>query len=164
MDGSSEHADLIVGADGIGSVVREAVAPGTEPRYAGDVAFRGLASEARLPKESAALVSERFTFFDAPGSQFLGYLVAGADGSPERGRRRFNWVWYRQLTAKQLAAALTSEPASPRYSVPFSGLPRQPRRSFAWLPRTCCLGSGQHCHAGDSSHSSRPSSMMRLQG
>ena len=122
-DDSTEQADLIVGADGIGSVVRGAVAPGTEPRYAGYVAFRGLASETRLPKESAALVSERFTFFDAPGSQFLGYLVAGADGSPERGRRRFNWVWYRQLTAEQLAAALTSDAGMRReYSVPFSGL------------------------------------------
>ena len=56
-------------------------------------------------------------------SQFLGYLVAGADGSPERGRRRFNWVWYRQLTAEQLAAALTSDAGMRReYSVPFSGL------------------------------------------
>ena len=122
-NGSSEQADLIVGADGIGSVVREAVAPGTEPRYAGYVAFRGLASETRLPKKSAALVLERFTFFDAPGSQFLGYLVAGADASTERGRRRFNWVWYRQLTAEQLAAALTSDAGERReYSVPPSGV------------------------------------------
>lgn len=130
-DGSSEQADLIVGADGIGSVARKAVAPGTEPSYAGYVAFRGLSSETRLPKESAALVSERFTFFDAPGSQFLGYLVAGADGSTEWGRRRFNWVWYRQLTAEKLVAALTSDAGGRReYSVPSSGLSAHTREEL----------------------------------
>jgi 2-polyprenyl-6-methoxyphenol hydroxylase-like FAD-dependent oxidoreductase len=122
-DGLSERADLIVGADGIGSVVREAVAPGTEPRYAGYVAFRGLAPETSLPKESAALVSERFTFFDAPDSQFLGYLVAGADGSTDPGQRRYNWVWYRQLKGAQLGATLTSDAGARReYSVSSSGL------------------------------------------
>ena len=130
-DGSSEQADLIVGADGIGSVVRKAIAPGSEPSYAGYVAFRGLAPESHLSKQSAALVSERFTFFDDPGSQFLGYLVAGADGSSERGQRRFNWVWYRQLTAEQLAAALTSDAGRRReYSAPSSGLSAQTKKEL----------------------------------
>jgi 2-polyprenyl-6-methoxyphenol hydroxylase-like FAD-dependent oxidoreductase len=41
--GTEVQADLIVGADGIGSSVRERVAPGVAPRPAGYVAWRGVA-------------------------------------------------------------------------------------------------------------------------
>ena len=42
-DGTSESADLIVGADGIDSVVRKGIIGDGEPRDAGIVAFRGVA-------------------------------------------------------------------------------------------------------------------------
>ncbi|WP_263411423.1 FAD binding domain-containing protein [Terriglobus tenax] len=122
-DGSEDIADLVIGADGIGSVVRQAVAPGTEPRYAGYAAYRGLAPETQLPEQSAELVSERFTFYNGPRSQYLGYLVAGADGSTRAGERRYNWVWYRVLTEQRLAEALTSDAGERRqFSAPAGGL------------------------------------------
>jgi 2-polyprenyl-6-methoxyphenol hydroxylase-like FAD-dependent oxidoreductase len=130
-DGSAESADLVIGADGIGSVVRRMVAPGTEPRYAGYVAFRGLAPESELPPSSAEVVSERFTFFDTPRSQFLGYLVAGPDGSTEQGQRRYNWVWYRSLTDAQLQSALISNEGERReYSAPPSGLSEETKKEL----------------------------------
>ncbi|SEF57546.1 2-polyprenyl-6-methoxyphenol hydroxylase [Bryocella elongata] len=117
------EADLIIGADGIGSNVREFVAPETKPVYAGYAAFRGLASELKLPQRSAALLSGRFVFYDAPGMQFLGYLVAGADGSIEPGQRRYNWVWYRSLTQQRFQDALASEAGDQlTYSAPPGGL------------------------------------------
>nr|WP_240475506.1 FAD-dependent monooxygenase [Vulgatibacter incomptus] len=105
-DGSIHRAELVIGADGIGSVVRAMVAPGSKPRYAGYAAFRGLSPERELSKQSADVVSDRFTFYDLPDTQFLGYTVAGADGSTKPGARRYNWVWYRQLTPDQFAQAL----------------------------------------------------------
>ncbi len=108
-DGTSDSADLVVGADGIGSVIRQAVDPGSAPRYAGYAAFRGLAPESSIPAPSSDVLFNRFTFYNAHRTQVLGYLVAGADGSIDPGHRRYNWVWYRPLTLEQLHYALTSD-------------------------------------------------------
>jgi 2-polyprenyl-6-methoxyphenol hydroxylase-like FAD-dependent oxidoreductase len=131
-DGTSDSSDLVIGADGIGSVVREAVAPGTSPQYAGYAAFRGLAPESYLPVASAPLLSERFTFYNGHRTQFLGYLVAGADGSTLPGARRYNWVWYRPMSQTQLDAALTSDAGERRvYSAPPFGLSLATRQNLA---------------------------------
>ncbi len=42
-DGSQLRADMVIGADGFGSVVRSAVLGAQNPRYSGDTAYRGLA-------------------------------------------------------------------------------------------------------------------------
>lgn len=96
-DGSSVVADLVIGADGIGSTIRKSfvqVLPG--PRYAGYVAWRFLLPEEDLPV-AAELLSGRFSFFHMPGGQALGYLVAGPAGETAPGARRYNCVWYRQV-------------------------------------------------------------------
>ncbi len=130
-DGSSDTADLVIGADGIGSAVRSVVAPGTSPHYAGYAAFRGLAPESQLPEESADVLSDRFTFYDAYRTQVLGYLVAGPDGCIAPGQRRYNWVWYRPMTQKMLDKALTSDSGEMRiYSAPPFGLSSSTRRDM----------------------------------
>jgi len=109
-DGTIASPDLVVGADGIGSVVREAVVAGsTSPVYAGYIAYRGLYPEALLPKRATDTLLDRFAFYDADGSHALGYLVPGADGSLQPGSRRYNWVWYRRMRQSDgsLARALT---------------------------------------------------------
>jgi len=118
-DGSTEGADLLIGADGVGSVVRGAVTSEV-PSYAGYAAWRGLYAEAALAKEAASLLFERFAFFHYERSQILGYLVAGADGSLEPGQRRYNWVWYRSTPAGgALTSALTDKDGTThRYSLP----------------------------------------------
>ena len=122
-DGFVDRGDLVIGADGIGSAVRSFVAPESEPQYAGYAAFRGLSTERDLPERSAALLSDRFTFFDAPGLQYLGYTVAGVDGSTRPGERRYNWVWYRQLSSEEFARALESNKGERRtFSAPLGGL------------------------------------------
>ncbi|WP_312144722.1 FAD-dependent monooxygenase [Brevundimonas sp.] len=95
-DGMHVEADLVIGADGMGSVVRSAVLPRPRaPQYAGYVAWRALIEESALPSVSAVL-RDRFAFYDAPGEQALGYLVSGPRGEIAAGERRYNAVWYRQ--------------------------------------------------------------------
>jgi 2-polyprenyl-6-methoxyphenol hydroxylase-like FAD-dependent oxidoreductase len=130
-DGATDSGDLIIGADGIGSSIREFVAPGSLPQYAGYVAFRGLAPETHMPAESRDTLLGRFTFYNAHRLQMLGYLVAGSDGSVDPGQRRYNWVWYRALTENQLARVLTSEAGERRqYSVAAGSLSEATRREL----------------------------------
>ncbi len=107
-DGTSERADLVIGADGIGSRVRAAVAePDSRPRYVGYATWRGLVPEAAMTAEAADMLFERFAFYEAAGTHILGYLVPGADGAVERGRRRYNWVWYRRYSEAEIQSVLT---------------------------------------------------------
>lgn len=107
-DGGEEAADLVIGADGIGSAVRAAVSgPASLPTYVGYATWRGLVPEGQLPRPAAEQLFERFAFFEMPGSHILGYLVPGPDGSTDSGRRRYNWVWYRRYAPAQLDAVLT---------------------------------------------------------
>jgi len=83
--------DLVIGADGYRSVVREAVVPGSTPQYAGYVAFRGTIPLGRLsddPQMTEFLSDAGPTaLFD--GGHVIVYLIPDADGG-----RRVNWVLY----------------------------------------------------------------------
>ena len=127
-DGTRETADLVIGADGIGSVVRAALAPDQAlNHYAGYVAWRGLIPETRLPAP-AQLLLERFAFYLAPGDQALGYLVPGPQGETEPGARRYNWVWYRRVPEQGLAALFTDQEGHPHpVSLPRGGLSAERR-------------------------------------
>ena len=70
--------------------------PEVHADYAGYIAWRGLVEEPDLPEEAAALLRDRFTFFEYPNSHMLVYLVPGAHGGLLRvGGGCYNWVWYR---------------------------------------------------------------------
>ncbi len=128
-DGTSERADLIIGADGIGSRIRAAVAgPDSRPRYVGYATWRGLVAEESMPAAAAETLFERFAFFNMPGSHILGYLVPSADGSIEPGRRRYNWVWYRRYSATEIETVLTDRSGETH---PFSLAPPQVQHEAA---------------------------------
>jgi len=93
-DGTTATADLLVGADGANSTVRQLLLPSYTPQYAGYVAYRGLVDETDLDPETAALMTERFVFYQFPNSHILQYVIPGEDESLVPGNRRFNWVWY----------------------------------------------------------------------
>ena len=129
-DGSAVSADLAIGADGIGSLVRRFVAPDHDAAtYAGYVAWRGLVPEAVMPAKAAEALFERFSFYFPPRSQMLGYLVAGPNGGTELGERRYNWVWYRPIPAVELAEALVDREGNTHpFSLPPGQLPDKARR------------------------------------
>ena len=107
--GMETRGDILVGADGIRSVVRAALLPGVRAEYAGYVAWRGLADEAALPSDVHAALFERFAFSLPDGEQMLGYPIAGADDDTRPGQRRYNFVWYRPVDAAALAAMQTDD-------------------------------------------------------
>jgi 2-polyprenyl-6-methoxyphenol hydroxylase-like FAD-dependent oxidoreductase len=48
-----------------------------------------------------------FTFQQMPNSHILCYLIPGASGELERGKRRINWVWYWNVPESGLSELLT---------------------------------------------------------
>ncbi len=109
-NGSTAHGDVLIGADGLRSTVRQQCSPAAVPVYAGYVAWRALIPEAALPTTIHRELVDSMTFCLPPGEQFLGYPVAGPDNDLRRGHRRYNIVWYRPADeARELPWFLTDE-------------------------------------------------------
>ena len=105
--GRVETGDLLVGADGAHSTVRKLLLPGSEPAYAGYVAWRGLVPEMELDAVHRQVLDGTFAFQHEGDNMLLEYLVPGEDNAMQAGRRRWNWVWFRKIEAARLPAVLT---------------------------------------------------------
>ena len=95
--GDTHPCDLVVGADGIGSTVREAVAPRTPTTYAGYVAWRGTVLESGLSPSTAEVFADTMVYQVLQRSHILAYAIPGPDDSIEVGERALNFVWYRNV-------------------------------------------------------------------
>lgn len=108
-NGRVEYADLLIGADGYRSVVRQHYLPDIQPIYAGYVIWRGVAEESDIPAAAHRAVFDKLAFYLPPHNKVIGYPIAGPDNDLRAGHRRFNWVWYRPAPSSQLHDMLRDE-------------------------------------------------------
>jgi 2-polyprenyl-6-methoxyphenol hydroxylase-like FAD-dependent oxidoreductase len=147
-DGSEEQCDLLIGADGLNSAIRAAIAD-VRPRYAGYTAWRGVSP---VPVESGRLteswgVGERFGLVDIGGGRTYWFATKNApEGEPDEpeGRkkeilRRFSG-WHEPIAA---IAEATDESAILRNDVYY----------LEPLPR---WSEGRIVLVGDAAHATTP--------
>jgi salicylate hydroxylase len=71
-DGSTVVSDVVVGADGIHSAIREHMLGKDSPRFTGTVAYRGVVDAATLPK---GLLTDDVSVFIGPHASFVYYYI-----------------------------------------------------------------------------------------
>ena len=118
-DGTRESGDLLIGADGGNSTVRQQFWPSMRPTYAGYLAWRGLLAEDAMPPVARGALHGDFGFANNRGSHILGYLVPGEHNDVRPGYRLYNWVWYRVADERLLAEIMTDRNGHTRgYAIP----------------------------------------------
>ncbi len=108
-NGRVEDGDVLIGADGYRSVVRQHCRPDVQPIYAGYVIWRGVAEESDIPAAAHRAIFDKLAFYLPPHNKVIGYPIAGPDNDLRVGHRRFNWVWYRPLPGPLLPGMLRDE-------------------------------------------------------
>ena len=88
------RADLVVGADGYGSIVRRFVAPEhPQATYSGYLLWRGLIDERQVPGGFAQRDID-FNEHSAGSARLVTFGVPGRDGDTRPGRRRGSFTWF----------------------------------------------------------------------
>jgi 2-polyprenyl-6-methoxyphenol hydroxylase-like FAD-dependent oxidoreductase len=122
-DGEPLEAELIVGADGIRSAVRDLVAPGIVPRAAGYGAWRGVVGTGAMTPDRASEAmgrGRRFGLLPLSGERTYWFAVLADAGGDEALEHEFAG-WHQPI-----ASVLAATPAAARSFLPIEDLPRLP--------------------------------------
>lgn len=124
LQGKAVDADLIVGADGISSAVRDAVAPGVVPRPAGYSAWRGVAQSGdQTPKRASEAMGrgQRFGLVPLRGGHTYWFAVLSDDDG--KGALETTFANWHEPIPDMLSATATTE----RSFLSLQDLPPLPR-------------------------------------
>lgn len=88
-DGTEEHFDAVLGADGYRSVVRSALFPNARPKYAGYLLWRGRLPFADLPAQQGIWAPAEAMGVTFPSGHLIMYLMPGGPGELV-----LNWAAY----------------------------------------------------------------------
>lgn len=107
-DGQRDQAEILIAADGTASRLRSQLFPDYQPSFAGYIAWRGVVEEAAFDSAAISTLVENMTLHRQPNALFMTFLIPALDGSLASGKRRLNWLWYRnESDAKGLQRHLT---------------------------------------------------------
>src|SRR5262249_43915199 len=103
-DGTRISADLLIGADGFRSTVRNQILPEVKPAYAGYVAWRALVPQGDIPATTWEAIRQHYVFCVPEGELLVSYPVPTRDGDMHKGSLSYNVVWYRPPEEATLGA------------------------------------------------------------
>ena len=119
-NGARERGDLLIGADGIRSTVREQMLPQAQPIYAGYVGLaRDARREGRIPQAIRDEIFEHYSFCLPEGELLLGYPVPGRNNEIRKGERAYNIVWYRPVEPDQRLVDLCTDATGRHHAAAF---------------------------------------------
>ena len=122
-DEQTASADLVLGADGASSTVRQIMLPATKRTYAGYVIQRGLVPIEQLSEETRKTFDGTGVLCWTPNSQIVSYNVPGHGSIMEEAGVFCNWGWYSQKTDEELADLMTDASGTKHsFSLPIGGM------------------------------------------
>ena len=87
--------DILIGADGHRSMVRQVVAPQKpDAVFAGYMIWVAILNEKDIAEKYWPAANATVSMPNGIGDFLLGSVIEGADGSSKRGERRLGWAWY----------------------------------------------------------------------
>jgi len=93
-------ADIVIGADGVESIVRKQLLPENVETYVGYIAWRGVLENTSLQ------LDQQIPYYVFPGGHILFYRIP-ADGYESTGKTLLNWVMYEVTPTDILSSRLT---------------------------------------------------------
>jgi salicylate hydroxylase len=129
QDGSQWEGDVLVGADGIMSKVREAVVSGVKPCYLGDLVWRGVVADPTFCPEGGFIVYTRGRGI------YANFFDIGIDPLHPNEAKRTHWGFFIEKIQEgsEIGALRPQDPAIPREEL--AKLPEDARRVIeATLP------------------------------